>query len=638
MTRAHACPSASDLQRLTLGQLPEQEADRLGRHVLACPSCAESLSALQTADPLVALLHEAGAGAGPSVPPAGVLVERLLRAVPELADRAAPACPTTVPADPAPVSDHGLVPLLRRRLRFLLVVFALYFGVILLLHICYYLGSFPGRIDFWASAVTFAACLGLVAVLSGCPRLTLRQLRLVEFLLFVVFGVRMVLRGYVLLWQGAFIDRIHTALAAGEVLNAQDLLTGLAYRLTAASAMFVVAYGVIVPNTWRRCALVVAAFTLLPVLMWVLGCVSRELPARDWFSFQTVIAFLVVILTAVLSVYGAYRIESSRQAAAEARRLGPYTLVRKLGSGGMGEVYLAEHRLLKRPCAVKLIRPDKAADPRLLQRFEREVQATAGLTHPNAVQVFDYGHAPDGTFYYVMEYLPGLTLQELVEQHGPLPPGRAVYLLRQVCGALREAHAAGLIHRDVKPGKVIVCERGGTPDVAKLLDFGLVRDVGGGGAELTGDGVVTGTPAYMSPEQAGGGAVDARADIYAVGGLAYFLLTGRPPFADRSALKVVAAHLYESPAPPSRQRPEVPADLEAVVLRCLAKAPADRFPDVASLDAALGACASAGQWSPAEAAAWWRSRAVDNPAAVIGDDHSLIRGVAFPARSRRSGQ
>jgi serine/threonine-protein kinase len=323
------------------------------------------------------------------------------------------------------------------------------------------------------------------------------------------------------------------------------------------------------------------------------------------------VEFLVTLgwwigLGAVTSLFGSHKLTQYRRAAAEARRLGPYTLVRKLGAGGMGEVYLAEHRLLKRPCAVKLIRPDRAADDAELRRFEREVQATAALTHPNAVTVFDYGHTPDGTFYYAMEYLPGLNLQHLVERHGPLPPGRAVHLLRQVCGALGEAHAVGLIHRDIKPGNVIVCERGGTPDVAKLLDFGLVRDVRTGGAELTQDGVVAGTPSYMAPEQARGERVDARTDVYAVGGLAYYLLTGRPPFSGPTPLQVVAAQLYETPAPPSRHRPDVPADLETVVLRCLAKAPADRFPDVAGLDAALAACACAGQWSAAEAAAWGR--------------------------------
>jgi serine/threonine-protein kinase len=312
-------------------------------------------------------------------------------------------------------------------------------------------------------------------------------------------------------------------------------------------------------------------------------------------------------LVAAISVYASHRIEILHQAATAARRLGQYQLKRRLGSGGMGEVYLAEHVLLRRPCALKLIRPERAGDPEYLRRFEREVQATAALTHPNTVQVFDYGHAEDGTFYFAMEYLPGLTLQELVHRYGPVPAERAVYLLRQVCGALKEAHAVGLIHRDVKPGNVVVCERGGLADVVKLLDFGLVRRID---AEegITVDSVVTGTPAYMSPEQAAGGEdLDARSDIYAVGSLAYFLLTGRPPFVDRTVVRVLAAHLYEAPEPPSRHRPEVPPDLENVVLRCLAKSPSDRFPDVASLDTALARCASPDRWTTADAAVWWRS-------------------------------
>ena len=192
-----------------------------------------------------------------------------------------------------------------------------------------------------------------------------------------------------------------------------------------------------------------------------------------------------------------------------------------------------------------------------------------------------------------MEYLPGLTLEALVNQAGPLPPARVIHLLRQICGALAEAHARGLIHRDIKPGNVMICERGGVRDVAKLLDFGLVLPPAGDadGDKLTQDGAVTGTPAYLSPEQAGGQeAVDARSDIYSVGALAYFLLTGFPPFAGRTGMKLIAAHLYEVPEPLSRRRPDVPADLEVVVLRCLAKEPDKRFHDVGSLDRALAAC------------------------------------------------
>src|SRR5262249_36675213 len=284
------------------------------------------------------------------------------------------------------------------------------------------------------------------------------------------------------------------------------------------------------------------------------------------------------------------------------------------------EVYLAQHVLLRRPCALKLIRPERAVDSKNLRRFEREVQATAMLTHPNTVQVYDYGHAEDGTFYYVMEHLPGLTLEALVKQAGPLPAARATHFLRQVCGALEEAHGRGLIHRDIKPGNVMICERGGVRDFAKLLDFGLVLPPASDmrGDKLTQDGTVTGTPAYLSPEQAGGQeAVEARSDIYSGGALAYFLLTGRPPFAGRTGMKLIAAHLYEVPEPLSRHRPDVPADLEAVILRCLAKEPNARFLDAASLNAALSSCAAAGQWTAREAAQDFRAPVVAGTVAEI---------------------
>jgi serine/threonine-protein kinase len=274
-----------------------------------------------------------------------------------------------------------------------------------------------------------------------------------------------------------------------------------------------------------------------------------------------------------------------------------------LGEGGMGEVYLAEHRLLKRPCAVKFIRPELAAHPATAARFTREVQAVTGLTHVNTVRVYDYGRADDGSFYYVMEYLVGPTLQHLVRDHGPLSPGRAVHLLRQLCGAMAEAHAAGLVHRDLKPGNVIVARLGGVCDVAKLLDFGLVQDAAAAepGDRLTRAGVVLGTPAYMAPEQAAGEPVDARGDIYGLGAVAYYTLTGRPPFQGKSALQVMAAH-RTLPAP---SLDGAPADLAAVVARCLAKDPADRFATAGDLERALAGCKCAGDWSAERAAAWW---------------------------------
>ena len=501
-------------------------------------------------------------------------------------------------AGSAPAASGNLAPLLRRRLRFLLLIFGAFYGLIFLFHFFRSLVTLTRMADFWSSLATALFCFGLAAVLSARPGLTLRQLRGVEFLLVAVFVGRMLLRNYLLLWQEDYVDRALGWIAAGEPEDARQLMSGLAHRLTAPSAMYVVAYGVIVPNTWRRCALVVTVFMLVPITIWLAACLARGLPAEFWFTIGAMIAFLVLVQTAALSVYGSYRIESSRREAAEARRLGQYVLREKLGGGGMGEVYRADHALLRRPAAIKLIRPEKAGDPATLARFEREVQATATLTHPNTIQVYDYGRADDGTFYYVMEYLPGLTLDELVKRDGPLPPDKAVRVLRQLCGALREAHAIGLIHRDLKPGNVVVCDRGGVPDTVKLLDFGLVRSAGvAGDAKLTHEGAVFGTPAYLSPEQAGGqDDLDARSDVYSLGALAYFLLTGRPPFADRPPLKMLAAHLYEPPEPLSRHRADVPADLEAVVLRCLAKDPAERFQTVAELNAVLaGFTAPAGR-------------------------------------------
>lgn len=209
-----------------------------------------------------------------------------------------------------------------------------------------------------------------------------------------------------------------------------------------------------------------------------------------------------------------------------------------------------------------------------------------------------------------MEYLPGLSLEELVRRHGPLPLARAIHLLRQVCAALQEAHTIGLIHRDIKPANIVACSLGGIPDVAKLLDFGLVRETGIDLREekLTQDGALARTPAYMSPEQAGGRQpLDARSDIYSLGAVAYFLLTGREPFEREGVLRVMMAHVSEAVRPLRELQSDVPADVEVVVLRCLAKEPAQRYANAPSLERALASCRCAGEWNESEAAAWWRS-------------------------------
>jgi serine/threonine-protein kinase len=384
------------------------------------------------------------------------------------------------------------------------------------------------------------------------------------------------------------------------------------------TSVLVLTYGLYVPKSWRRAALVVVPLALLPFAT-LLVLFLRHPEAMEWlgegwkwrttarvalFSFDA----MLLLIVAAGSAYGARTISLLRRQVAEARQFGQYRLRRRIGSGGMGEVYLAEHQLLKRPCALKLIRPGDVAGSNALERFEREVQVTATLSHPNTVEVFDYGRTEDGTYYYVMEYLPGLNLAELVERHGPLPPSRAVYLLRQVCGALREAHAAGLIHRDIKPSNILAARRGGVDDVAKLLDFGLVRPAAAArAANLSGEGRILGTPLFMSPEQATGGwELDERSDIYSLGAVAYYVLTGRPPFDEGGGIGVLIAHARDPVVPLSRVRPGIPEDLERVVLRCLAKDPAERFPDAERLQRALSDCGCSGEWDVTQAARWWR--------------------------------
>jgi serine/threonine-protein kinase len=244
----------------------------------------------------------------------------------------------------------------------------------------------------------------------------------------------------------------------------------------------------------------------------------------------------------------------------------------------------------------------------VLARFEREVQATAKLSHWNTVDIFDYGRTEDGTFYYVMEYLPGMNLSELVRNYGPLPTPRALHLVRQVANALSEAHDLGLVHRDIKPANIFSAIRGGRYDVAKLLDFGLAKPlIQAADAQITQEGAITGSPLYMSPEQATGDhEPDARSDIYALGAVMYFLLTGRPPFDDEKPMRVLIAHAHEQPQPPSQHNPNVPEDVELVVMRCLQKDPRDRYQSAAELVAAIEDCDDYGRWSRDDAREWWQ--------------------------------
>jgi len=370
-------------------------------------------------------------------------------------------------------------------------------------------------------------------------------------------------------------------------------------------------YAMFIPNTWRRAAAVLGGIAAMPIALLAYSYTQptyAELANRIDYSGFLSGQFLIIAIVAMVGIVGVHTIGTLRREAFAAKQLGQYRLKKRLGSGGMGEVYLAEHLMMKRPCAIKLIRPEKAGDPRMLARFEREVRATAKLSHWNSIDIYDYGRTPDGTFYYVMEYLPGHNLGELVEEYGPVPPARTAYLLDQVCGALAEAHGMGLVHRDIKPANIFCAYRGGVFDVVKLLDFGLAKPMIENGAEtqLTLAGTVTGSPLFMSPEQASGeDGVDARSDIYALGAVMYYMLTGQPPFISDNPLKVMIAHASQEVIPLRQHNADLPAELEEVVLRCLEKDPEHRFQDVASLRSALRELTFDDTWSSEQAAGWW---------------------------------
>jgi len=317
-----------------------------------------------------------------------------------------------------------------------------------------------------------------------------------------------------------------------------------------------------------------------------------------WSTFIALLATLISNVTFHL-----------RRSVARARQLGQYRLLEKIGEGGMGVVYRAEHEMLRRPTAIKLLPPHTAGEL-TLRRFEREAQQTARLTNPHTVSVYDFGRTPEGAFYYVMEFLDGVDLEHLVREVGPLPPGRVVHILLQVCEALAEAHGVGLIHRDIKPANILLSEWGGISDFAKVVDFGLVKEVGESeDARLTREDVVAGTPHYLAPETIQArSSPDPRSDLYAVGAVAYYLLTATPVFQGRP-IEVIQSHLNASPQPPSSRlgRP-LPAKLETLVLECLEKDPGRRPESARALMDRLVACDDVEPWDAAAARRWWRQR------------------------------
>jgi len=508
-------------------------------------------------------------------------------------------------SDSGPGLTEELLCLLRTRLRLAILIILSAFVLHFLRNVFLPGAATIDRRPVW---LFFSGCeIAVMAAVSGLlwSRRTLRM-RDLRFLEMTMFGS---VAAYI---AGLQVDSYHDGFLVRSVVTGQEANV---YRLVGISSvlrwsLLIVIYGTFIPNTWRRCAVVVCSLASIPVVLMNTGSLMDQ-AARPYVLAALPETSILLATAVAIAVFGSHKIRELNEKAHEAQKLGQYRLKEVIGFGGMGTVYLAEHVMLRRQCAIKLIRADQAGNPKTLLRFEREVRATATLTHWNTVEIFDYGHAEDGTFYYVMEYLPGMNLEDLVEKHGPMPPERAVHFLRQVCQALREAHGIGLIHRDIKPSNIFASERGKVYDVAKLLDFGLVKNFGlaGDDARLTQEGSFTGSPAFMSPEQAAGQQqLDARSDIYGVGAVAYFLITGRLLFDRGSPLQMLHAHAYE-PLVPTRQFQEAaPTDLQQVILRSLEKDPDRRYQDAASLDKALAACACAGRWTMEKAEDWWRQR------------------------------
>lgn len=373
----------------------------------------------------------------------------------------------------------------------------------------------------------------------------------------------------------------------------------------------------ILPNTPRKmmiAALIAASMGPLGVL------IGRLLGLGGPSALETFLIYLPNYTVGIAAVMPSIIFQRIGRRLREARDLGAYELLEQLGEGGMGEVWRARHRLLAREAAIKLVRPEvlgastEDQSRLVMRRFEREAQATAQLSSAHSIRLFDYGVADDGSFYYVMELLTGRDLESFVREFGPIPADRAMYLLRQACHSLAEAHERGLIHRDVKPANIYVCRMGLDYDFVKVLDFGLVKfnaaqELDGRTQTLmTAAHTTIGTPAYMAPEIIlGRSDVDRRADVYAIGCVAYFMLTGHLVFEGSTPMETLVHHVHTPPVPPSeRSELRIPPDLDAIVMACLEKDPDKRPQDAMVLRKLLHRCETCDTWSNARALAWWR--------------------------------
>lgn len=408
-------------------------------------------------------------------------------------------------------------------------------------------------------------------------------------------------------------------IAAAEVLQPQGLdfrnatFIGLSWV-----SVWILLFSIVVPSSPRRAVLAaLASVTSFPVMLAVSLSVypAPRVPTAFEFFFAFVFPYLLVV---VMAYVGSRVLFALGNEVRKARELGSYQLIERLGQGGMGEVWRASHRLLARPAAIKLIRPEAAPSvvgTEAASRFEREAQAIASLRSSHTVNLFDFGISDDGTFYYVMELLDGLDAERFVNQFGPMPAARVVHVIQQVCHSLSEAESIALVHRDIKPANIMLCRYGEEYDFVKVLDFGIVKSVHDAEAAdeaqtlsgLTAEHVVRGTPAFIAPEQAmGGRRVDHRADIYATGCVMYWLLTGQFVFVGDTAMQLLMQHAHAQPEPPSaRTELAIPRELDAIVLACLTKSPADRPQTARELARLLAGVPLKDAWTPDRAKAWW---------------------------------
>ena len=428
----------------------------------------------------------------------------------------------------------------------------------------------PGRLWFYL----VLRAIGLIPILAAVLIVYARRMPTPRMLRWVESGVSACLSALISV----------SALEYGGIVS--PLVLGVILVLLGRAA--------IIADRWERAILPIGLITLIhPLTMAVLALVDPVINAqfRDTRALAGFALNEMFLLSAgALTLVGGHMIWSLRRKVFEARSLGRYRLKRRIGAGGMGEVWAAHHHALRRDVAVKILKPETRGDAAAIARFEREVRATADLVHPHTVRVFDYGVTEDGLWYYAMELLDGQDLHQVVATSGPVAPQRAARFMWQASKALAEAHARGIVHRDLKPENLFVTSIGGEGEFIKVLDFGLAKLAEVGGVRdmtLTGEGWAVGTPKWASPEVVTGEPADPRSDVYGLGAVLYFLLCGHAPFEHTDVAKMMMAHVNEAPVPPTQRGVRMPAALEAVVMRCLEKDPARRYVDAGALAAAL---------------------------------------------------